>query len=98
MSTPEPSDRPRLTALTGKRRSQYRFSILLIDDKLRIGLQGVYRITMYPLKEIDMNRYANTVLAACAALMLSLSSIGAIVTVPPAQAAVPTVLALPALA
>ncbi len=36
-----------------------------------------------------MYRFANTALAACAALVLSLSSIGAIVTVPPAQAAGP---------
>ncbi|WP_172449631.1 hypothetical protein [Porphyrobacter sp. HT-58-2] len=40
-----------------------------------------------------MSRLANTALAACAALVLSLSSIGAIVTVPPAQAAAPTALA-----
>ena len=33
-----------------------------------------------------MSRFANTALAACAALILSLSSIGAIVTVPPAHA------------
>jgi hypothetical protein len=41
---------------------------------------------MCPIKEIDMSRFANTALAACAALVLSLSSIGAIVTVPPAHA------------
>ena len=40
-----------------------------------------------------MSRLANT---ACASLLLSLSSIGAIVTVPPAQA--PAVLALPLIA
>ncbi len=34
-----------------------------------------------------MSRFANAALAACAALLLSLSSIGAIVTVPPAHAA-----------
>lgn len=34
-----------------------------------------------------MSRLTNTALAACAAFVLSLASIGAIVTVPPAQAA-----------
>ena len=34
-----------------------------------------------------MTRYANTALAACAAFVLTLGSIGAIVTVPPAHAA-----------
>ncbi len=34
-----------------------------------------------------MPRFANAALAVCAAIVLSLSSIGAIVTVPPAQAA-----------
>ena len=63
-----------------------------------IGLEGFYRITMCPTKEIDMNRIANTALAACAALVLSLASIGAIVTVPPAQAAAPVALDLPTLA
>jgi hypothetical protein len=42
---------------------------------------------MCSIKENDMSRLANTALAACAALVLSLSSIGAIVTVPPANAA-----------
>lgn len=45
-----------------------------------------------------MNRIANTALAACAALVLSLASIGAIVTVPSAQAADPVALDLPTLA
>ena len=45
-----------------------------------------------------MNRIANTALAACAALVLSLASIGAIVTVPPAQAASTAMLDLPVLA
>lgn len=45
-----------------------------------------------------MARLTNTAFAACAALVLSLGSIGAIVTVPPAQAATPAHLALPALA
>ncbi|MBD3762885.1 hypothetical protein [Rhizorhabdus sp.] len=45
-----------------------------------------------------MTRYASTALAACAALFLALGSIGAIVTVPPAQAAAPTVFALPLIA
>jgi hypothetical protein len=53
---------------------------------------------MCPIKEIDMTRFANTALAACAALVLTFASIGAIVTVPPAQAASPAALALPALA
>lgn len=45
-----------------------------------------------------MSRMYKITLAAGAALFLTLSSIGAIVTVPPAQAAAPAVLALPALA
>lgn len=45
-----------------------------------------------------MTSYANTVLAACAAFVLTLGSIGAIVTVPPAHAEVPAVLALPVIA
>lgn len=50
-------------------------------------------------KENDMTRLTNNVLAACAALVLSFVSIGAIVTVPPAQAAsAETVLAMPELA
>ena len=40
-----------------------------------------------------MPRFANTALAACAALMLSLGSIGSIVAVPSAQAATPVALA-----
>ena len=40
-------------------------------------------------KENDMTRLATNVLAACAAFVLSIASIGAIVTVPPAQAAAP---------
>jgi hypothetical protein len=84
--------------LTAKRRGQYRFSILLIDDKPRIGIERFYRITMCRLKELDMTRYANTALAACAAFILTLGSIGAIVTVPPAQAETPAALDLPNLA
>jgi hypothetical protein len=76
----------------------YRFSILLIDDNTRIGLERDYRITMSNRKENDMTRLANTVLAACAAFALSLASIGAIVTVPPAQAAGPAAFALPEIA
>ena len=64
----------------------------------RIGLEGFYRITMCPTKEIDMNRIANTALAACAALVLSLASIGAIVTVPPAEAQTPAAFTLPPVA
>jgi hypothetical protein len=45
-----------------------------------------------------MTRFANTAFAACAALVLTLGSIGAIVTVPPAQATVPAALDLPILA
>jgi len=45
-----------------------------------------------------MNRFANTALAAFAALALTFGSIGAIVTVPPAQAETPAALALPAIA
>lgn len=45
-----------------------------------------------------MTRFANTTLAAFAALLLSLGSIGAIVTVPPAEAAVPTAIDLPVIA
>jgi hypothetical protein len=53
---------------------------------------------MCRFKEIDMTRFANTTLAALAALLLSMGSIGAIVTVPPAEAAVPASVDLPALA
>lgn len=45
-----------------------------------------------------MTRFANTALAACAAFVLTLGSIGAIVTVPPAQAETPAALDLPNLA
>lgn len=45
-----------------------------------------------------MTRYAKNALAACAALVLTFSSIGAIVTVPPAQAETPAALILPNLA
>jgi len=45
-----------------------------------------------------MTRLMNTSLAALAAFLLTVGSIGAIVTVPPAQAATPTVLDLPVLA
>jgi hypothetical protein len=45
-----------------------------------------------------MARLFQNTLAACAALTLSLASIGAIVTVPPAQAELPAVLPIPALA
>lgn len=45
-----------------------------------------------------MTRFANTALAAVAALTLTLGSIGAIVTVPPAQAETPAGLALPTIA
>jgi phage-related minor tail protein len=50
------------------------------------------------LKEIDMNSVLNTTLAALAACLLTLGSIGAIVTVPPAQAETPAAFALPAIA
>jgi hypothetical protein len=45
-----------------------------------------------------MTRFQHTALAACAALVLSLSSIGAIVTVPPAQASAPAAMATAELA
>lgn len=45
-----------------------------------------------------MNRSANHAVAALAAFLLSLGSIGAIVIVPPAQAAVPAALAAAELA
>lgn len=45
-----------------------------------------------------MPRSFNTTLAALAAFALSLGSIGAIVTVPPAQAAAPAALELPVIA
>lgn len=45
-----------------------------------------------------MNRFANHVFAAVCAFALTLGSIGAIVTVPPAQAAAPAAFAMPALA
>jgi hypothetical protein len=53
---------------------------------------------MCPRKEIDMNRLANTALAACAASVLSIASIGAIVTVPPAQAQASAAFTLPPVA
>lgn len=45
-----------------------------------------------------MIRLTNSILAACAAFVLSLASIGAIVTVPPAQAAAPATIAVAELA
>ena len=45
-----------------------------------------------------MTRFANTALAACAAFVLTLGSIGAIVTVPTTQAAAQTALAAPEIA
>ena len=45
-----------------------------------------------------MLRTLNTTLAACAALVLSLGSIGTIVTVPASQAAAHLAIALPELA
>lgn len=45
-----------------------------------------------------MTRFATNALAACAAVLLTFGSIGAIVTVPPAQAETPATIALPALA
>lgn len=45
-----------------------------------------------------MPHLANHAFAACAALFLSLALIGAIVAAPPAGAAVPAALAMPALA
>ena len=45
-----------------------------------------------------MDRFWNASLAALAAIMLTLGSVGAIVTVPPAVAAAPAVVSLPALA
>jgi hypothetical protein len=54
---------------------------------------------MCPIKENDMPRFPHTALAASAAIVLSLSSIGAIVTVPPAHAAAAeAALAMPELA
>jgi hypothetical protein len=87
-----------LTGLTAKQRATYRFSILLIDDMPRIGLEEIYRITMHRWKENDMTRFANTAFAALAAFALSIASIGAIVTVPPAEAASPATFAMPQLA
>lgn len=45
-----------------------------------------------------MTRFFNAALTASAAIILSLASIGAIVTVPPAQAEMPATLALPLIA
>lgn len=45
-----------------------------------------------------MTRFQNTAFATIAALALSLVSIGAIVTVPPAEAAVPAAIDLPVIA
>lgn len=53
---------------------------------------------MRPIKENDMSHFQSTALAACAAMILSLPSIGAIVTVPPAKAAATTAFATAELA
>lgn len=53
---------------------------------------------IWNLKENDMTRFLNNSLAVVAAFVLTLGSVGAIVTVPPAQAANQTVLAAPELA
>jgi hypothetical protein len=45
-----------------------------------------------------MTRLTSNILAACAALALTFGSIGAIVTVPPAQAETPAAIDLPNLA
>jgi ABC-type arginine transport system permease subunit len=81
-----------------KRDAPYRFSILLIDDMARIALERVYRITMSPIKEIDMNRILSQTLSVAFAAFLTLGSVGAIVTVPPAQAETPAMLAMPEIA
>ena len=57
---------------------------------VRIGLEEAYRITMCHRKGNDMIRLTNNVLAACAAFVLSLASIGAI---PQAEAAAPAPIA-----
>jgi hypothetical protein len=98
VSTPAPDDTRSSARFAEKQRGEYRFSILLIDDMPRIGLKGFYRITIRRLKEINMNRFLNTALAAFIAVALSFGSIGAIVSVPSAQAAAPTAFAMPALA
>jgi hypothetical protein len=97
VSITAPSRPERNHRISEKRHRQYRFSILLIDDKSRIGLEAPYRITIRCIKEINMNHVLNHSLAAIAAFVIAVSSIGAIVTVPPAQAAVPVVL-LPTIA
>jgi hypothetical protein len=93
-----PSRPERKHRISEKRRQQYRFSILLIDDMQRIGLERFYRITIRCIKEINMNRLLNTALAAAFAFALTFGSIGAIVTVPSAQAAAPTAFELPVIA
>lgn len=45
-----------------------------------------------------MTRFATNALAACAAVLLTFGSIGAIVTIPPAQAKTPAAFALPPVA
>jgi len=68
---------------------------------LRYGalrVRKAYRITTSNRKENDMSRLTNSVLAACAALVLFLTSIGAIVTVPPAHAAAIATFSAPELA
>jgi hypothetical protein len=70
----------------------------LIDNKSDSGLEADYRITIYLIKEINMNRLTQNSLAAFAAMFLTLTSIGTIVTVPPAQAAAPVALTLPTIA
>lgn len=45
-----------------------------------------------------MNRFLNQTLAVAFAALLTLGSVGAIVTVPPAQAETPAMLAMPEIA
>ncbi|MFM7402760.1 MAG: hypothetical protein ACKO1N_01435 [Erythrobacter sp.] len=45
-----------------------------------------------------MTRFANSAATACVAVLLSLASISAIVTVPPAQANAPATLVVPVIA
>ena len=85
-------------SLSAKQRAQYRFSILLIDDKPRIGLEVIYRISMHPIKENDMPRFASHAFAALVALALTLGSIDAICKAPPVQTAAHAAIAIVELA
>jgi hypothetical protein len=75
VSTPEPTRSALNAGFTGKRRVTYRFSILLIDDKRRIAIRRFYRITIQPVKVINMACADCTAIVARAAVTLLLCTI-----------------------